>query len=109
VWAAGGDGAIVFGDGEHATACATGAAYTAVRVFYWGVSTTGVAITALAEDQDLEILLSGDGFSGCVREAEFDGAPRNADDFGDCGGGEALCSYALTPWAMYLRPEEFLL
>lgn len=107
-WAAGGEGVIAFGDGEHDTACATGSAYTATRVFDGHSSSQG-NISALAEDQDLEILLSNDGFSGCVRGAELDGVPRNADDFGDCGGGEALCSYALTPRAMYLRPEEFLL
>ena len=99
IWAAGGDGGFVFGDGEHATGCEIEGIFSAMFVHEAG----GGAVTALAGDYLFEIRGSASGFESCAGPPDFAGSPRNADYLAGCS--DVVCGYALTTEALYTRVE----
>jgi hypothetical protein len=106
IWAAGAETGFAFGDLEHAIACESESAYTAMFVHQMHADDATIfSFTALASDHVVEIRATAAGFEACVQPNDFSGEPRNADYYPGCA--DVVCGYALTTGGLYRRAEYY--
>jgi hypothetical protein len=103
IWAAGGAGGFVFGDGEHVIPCFDDHDYTAMFVHESYEDWTSPAVTALSDEAVFEIWGDEYGFSSCVSSPGYTGAPLDADLWPFIT--DMMDGYALTAGGLYLRTE----